>query len=280
MKTKFLLLMLPLCLCGCGSQKEDPVDPPVVGNKNKVIILAGQSNMEGHDSQFNTLPKDTRDKYKGSYDNVKIIYDNMYFGNKVDEFVSVDFGQGVSINHFGPEVGLAYKLGKETPQYNYYFIKSCKGGSCLATDWCENAAVYDQFFTDVDVALDLLINSGISFEISGFMWMQGESDASNMNYAEAYSENELTLINKIKEEYSSYIPSNFSFIDAGISTDDAWLLADDINSAKKETVNSNANYRYVSEGETLAKINSAHYTAGSYLALGEVFGDKYLEVHK
>lgn len=280
MKTKFLLLMLPLCLCGCGSKKEDSVDPPVVGNKNKVIILAGQSNMEGHDSQFNTLPKDTRDKYKGSHDNVKIIYDNMVFGNKVDKFVSVNFGQGVSINHFGPEVGLAYKLGRETPQYNYYFIKSCKGGSCLATDWCENAAVYDQFFTDVDAALELLISSGISFEISGFMWMQGESDASNMAYAESYSENELTLIEKIKTEYSNYIPSNFSFIDAGISTDDVWLLADDINSAKKETVNSNANYRYVSESETLAKINNAHYTAGSYLTLGEVFGDKYLEVHK
>ena len=150
----------------------------------------------------------------------------------------------------------------------------------MATDWAENAAVYDQFFTDVDVALELLISSGISFEISGFMWMQGESDASNMKYAEAYSKNELTLINKIKETYSNYIPSSFSFIDAGISTDDAWLLADDINAAKKETVNTNANYRYVSESETLMKINSSHYTADSYLTLGEAFASKYLEVHK
>ena len=280
---KILLLIVPFCLCGCDFFRKNP-DPPkkeeVVGNINKVIILAGQSNMEGHDSQFITLPKETRDKYKGSHDNVKIIYDNMFYGNKVEEFVPVDFGQGVSINHFGPEVGLAYKLGKETPQYNYYFIKSCKGGSCLATDWCESAAVYDQFFTDVDAALDLLTSSGISFEISAFMWMQGESDASNIKYLEAYSENELTLISKIKEEYANYVAPDFSFIDAGISTDGAWLLADEINSAKKETVSANANYKYISESETLSKINSAHYTASSYLTLGEAFATKYLEVHK
>ena len=91
------------------------------------------------------------------------------------------------------------------PQYNYYFIKSCKGGSCLATDWKEDAAVYDQFFSDIDAAIDLLTNAAIDFEISGFMWMQGESDASNINHAKNYSQNDIMKILYEADGYSNEI---------------------------------------------------------------------------
>ena len=75
MKQKLLLIVASLFLCGCTPKEKEPDLPSVVGLKNKVIILAGQSNMEGHDAQFSGLSEETRDKYKSGHDNVKIIYD-------------------------------------------------------------------------------------------------------------------------------------------------------------------------------------------------------------
>ena len=145
----FLLLASLFTFCGCNK-----------GKLVKIILLAGQSNMEGHDSPWNELPEETINEYRNGHSNVKINYDCTYeitqggvANTSNGEFVDVDFGQGRNQTLFGPEVGVASYLGKHDPNQTYYLIKSCEGSSDLKGDWSKTGHCYLNFVKDVDYAV-------------------------------------------------------------------------------------------------------------------------------
>lgn len=255
----------------------------------KIILLAGQSNMEGHDSHWSELPQEIIDEYRQGHNNVKINYDCTYEKNyeggvantSNGEFVDVDFGQGRNKDLLGPEVGVAAYLGKRDPNQQYYLIKSCEGSSSLADQWSEEGSCYKTFVNDVNASIEKLKSQNVSFKITGFMWMQGEHDADPIEKASAYKGRTIGLINRINAAFKPYLPSyGISLIDAGITTDGMWHFADIINTAKKEVVASSNKYRYVADSETLMKEgpNYYHYTPRSYLRLGERFAEEYLDI--
>lgn len=276
----YRLLPLVIALSTLGSCNKSPTI--------KVILLAGQSNMEGHDSPWSELSQETINKYRKNHDNVKINYDctyeKTYEGGVANtsngEFVDVDFGQGRNENLFGPEVGIASYLGAHDPNQQYYLIKSCEGSSSLAVQWAIDGTCYKTFVDDVSASIKKLEEKKANFQITGFMWMQGEHDADTTEHANAYKARMLGLINRINLAFKPYLPSyGISLIDAGITTDGMWTFADTVNNAKKEIVASNAKYRYVSDSETLPKhAPGYHYSPESYLKLGERFAEEYLSV--
>lgn len=255
-----------------------------------VILLAGQSNMEGHDSRWDELPEETIKAYRKGHDNVKIdyncTYEKTYEGGMTNtsdgKFVDVDFGQGRNKNLFGPEVGAAAYLGKHSPNQKYYFIKSCEGSSSLAVQWAEDGTCYKTFVNDVNLAIKKMKKQFVSFKIVALMWMQGEhdADAGHEDRANKYKDRMRGLIDRINLAFEPYVPNyGISLIDAGITTDGMWPYHEKVNKAKKEIVSSNKKYRYVADSETLPKHDPGyHYSPESYLKLGERFAEEYLDI--
>lgn len=275
----YKLLSLALALTAFSGCNKSPII--------KVILLAGQSNMEGHDSRWDLLPQETIDKYRNGHDNVKINYDCTFeatFESGVantsnGEFVDVDFGQGRNKDLFGPEVGVASYLGEHNPNQQYYLIKSCEGSSALGAEWAEDGRCYKTFLNDVNASLKMFKDKHLNVKVVALMWMQGEDDSWREDYAYHYKENTIDLIDRINSAFEPYLPNyGISMIDAGIATDTCWSTWEIINGAKKEVVASNDKYRYVEDSETLPRINDYHYSPESYLKLGERFAEEYLSI--
>lgn len=286
------LLITPLVSC----RKNTATTPEI-----KVILMAGQSNMEGHDASWNLDYTNTKGEtfykledhtvrdYRAGHDNVKIDYDCTY-ARRIDpsqepnsshgEFVNVDFGYGRDTDHFGPEVGFAKYLGEHDHNQTYYIIKSAEGSSGLYNDWSETGHCYQTFVEDVKIGIENIKKLHKSFKICGFVWMQGEEDAQKEEQAPNYKNNMINLLDRISTNFSQYyIDDGLTIVDGGISTKGSSEDYAIVNQAKKELASAYTRYQYVSLSERLSMVNEWHYTNTGYLALGEAFGSAYLDIN-
>jgi hypothetical protein len=103
---------------------------------------------------------------------------------------------------FGPEITLARELSAHIP--NLAVFKSAYGGSNLASDWKKGAGtgnqLYDHMLGQYNHATALLDSGSIQYEVAGFFWIQGESDAASVDYATAYEINLKNLIQNIRAD--------------------------------------------------------------------------------
>ena len=126
---------------------------PPTTKKVKVVLLGGQSNMEGWDGVYSDLDEQTIEKYLSGHDNVKINYHSHGDGSQNGNGVSFDdviFGLGANNTLIGPEVGVAYQLGLNDPDSDYILIKSARGGTALDLDWSAEGNSYRTFIEDVN----------------------------------------------------------------------------------------------------------------------------------
>ncbi|MCQ2793957.1 MAG: sialate O-acetylesterase [Bacilli bacterium] len=257
----------------------------------KVIIMAGQSNMEGHDALFDPslpqgLTEDAYNTYRTDNSNVKINYDCTYEqregigdGNSSNgEFVKVDFGQGRDKNHFGPEVGFAHYLGEHDRGQNYYLIKVAEGSSDLYEQWQKDGRCYTNLVKDVDASIKKLESAHFSFQITGFIWMQGEADAQREDRASAYENKMNTLLDNLTTKYGKYcVSSGLIVADGGIyDKHEEGYRAAAINEAKQAIAEKRKHYHYVADSVTIPLSGPWHYTNTGYLKLGEAFAKAYL----
>jgi hypothetical protein len=103
---------------------------------------------------------------------------------------------------FGPEISFGYTMSEQLNQ-TVALVKYAKGGTSLAEDWNPEIAnsLYHSMKERVEGAIADLNSGGYLVEISGFIWMQGESDASNENWAEDYESNLTNLIGQIRRDF-------------------------------------------------------------------------------
>ena len=139
MKKLLGMVLLMAMLSGCGhvgsssevssSSKED------IPGRVQVVILLGQSNMEGH-SYVQYLPKTMGEEkareYASGYSNVSIAYACSIANNTSGgQFVPVKTGQGKDISRFGPEVGIAETLSQANLDEDVFLIKFAQGATSL-----------------------------------------------------------------------------------------------------------------------------------------------------
>ena len=200
-------------------------------NTAKVILLGGQSNATG--ASYGSFLKEKisseqYEEYVNGYSNVKILYSSGTLSsgvpsvrNKTSEFVDTKLGQGISGSAFGPELGLAAYLSKTYPDETFYIIKYAIGGSGLYAHWNpedeEKNSCLVEFKETVDRGLELLDEMGLDPRIVGFVWMQGESDASTLYRAHEYYRLQKALVEDIRNEYGFYEGlGGIAFIDAAV----------------------------------------------------------------
>jgi hypothetical protein len=152
------------------------------GEMEDSIFVGGQSNAVARNNQADndylgiTFPI-AKSKY---WNNVSFAYENTIFGiNQASD----------PAGNWGVEFRNAYNLSQINRQN--YLLKYAIGGASMATTW--NLGSY--------TIAKLMARTGRAFK--NFIWIQGESDATNLAWANAYQTNLVEFIRRVRM-YSTY----------------------------------------------------------------------------
>ncbi len=259
----------------------------------KVVVLLGQSNMEGH-SHISYLNRHFSNEQTNQYNNgfpLKIAFmSNRGLNNSNNKFVSVKTGQGIDPTRFGPEVGIAELLTKNGLNDEVFIIKYAVGATNLEVAWrspsSENTGeCYIESTKFIDRMLLNLENDGYLPKIHAFCYMQGESDACDGGHNEYYIYL-LNLIKDLRKHYDRYASKDgIYFIDAGISDCSSWIHYQTINNAKKAISLIDDKYLFIDtlkyklsyqkEPDFVADIH--HYDSNASIILGHLFAEQIMK---
>lgn len=160
----------------------------------KVFIMAGQSNMAGCDDVRNVDPM-----WSSALDQVQ-----MYWGNDLNPgFTALQTGtSGASCSsdapafYYGPELSFGSDMSMLYPDEQIIIIKFAVGGTDMFSQWTtpwrlypDGGPLWNELQVQVSSALNELTAMGYEYDIKGFLWMQGESDADKRYRARYYERN-------------------------------------------------------------------------------------------
>lgn len=238
---KNLAILALLAVAGSALLASIPALEAHAEEKNvDVYILAGQSNAVGN-SKLDQQVIGQQDsaytyrKYLAEEDarNTSGYEEVLYYGAievRADadfpniSLTNVHLGQGLTVNHVGPELGMANFLSQNyTKDAPAAIIKSAVGGTYLGdwegkanntknfggwaspsllAEWKEDGRtvhqyagrLYERLITSVTKGLEALQAQGYAPHVKGYLWMQGESDTERRDWAEEYAHNLELLI--------------------------------------------------------------------------------------
>ena len=235
----------------------------------RVFLIAGQSNAEG-----TGIVSELTGTLSEPQDDVR------YWN---DGWVSLKPGFGHNFNYgdvdpkqFGPEVSFGRAMADALPDDDIYLIKHGVNGANLAVQYAApDSQGYIDFRNKVNAALTNLDDANIDYEISGMLWMQGESDASNATRAAAYEANLTNLIATVREDFDSpEMPFVLGRIRPHYDTRPSGGNA--IVRAAQEAVADNDDDVYWFDTDSLQLAYAGHYGMQGQVDLGELFAEKIL----
>lgn len=299
------MLMSSLFCAGCGStisssatvSGSSSVSSEEISGKVQVIVLLGQSNMEGHthtEYLSKTCGEEKAKEYISGYEDVNIAYECLSGNRSNGAFVPVKTGQGKDVSKFGPEVGMAEYFHEKNYRTPIFLVKYALGATALTNQWQppstgNTGSLYLGAVNYIRSCMQSLEDQNFYPEIKAICWMQGEDDSSGSLY-NSYFDYEQSLVSDLRQDllyYSS--PSGLGFIDAGISDCPAWTHHVEINAQKKalsELSDLNEYFSTIEEGlryngEPAGAPDIYHYDSSSMIRLGRLFAEhaeKFLEI--
>lgn len=245
-----------------------------------VFLLSGQSNMAGYDASVNDLTADERK----TVDNVKIYMDGDGDWGKKKNWQTLGPGFGASSRNLGPELSMGRTLSDSMPGTKIAFIKYSIGGTYLGKPegWLPPSSnngnggnLYKNLMNTIDQALKTFSNafdtSKYTPRWAGFVWFQGEFDAFQQNYANAYEKNLTNLIKDIRSKTGvDDLPVIIPMIDVQRQwTHNAIVRAADIAVKQK-----------LKNADTLDTkgfpTDGTHYRAAGYIKIGQLIAQRWL----
>lgn len=241
---RFLLLLVTLVMTASYTGQPYAADRPV-----KVFIVAGQSNAVGYNhirelhGDYEYLKQKSDEPspvlfWPGS--NAKPGFANVW--TKLQPGVSeISVNDPYKDGCFGPEIGFAIGLQKALPDETIAIIKYAEGGTGIARsidyqdyipalkDFDDHGRnwhppfpdkpaglLYKNLMDNIQGALAALEKDGLSFEIAGFLWMQGEHEAG--------------ISNKMAGDYGSLLTSFRESVRNDLHIKDLPFIVGEINS--------------------------------------------------
>ena len=302
MKKLLSLLAIPILLTGCGSNNskaDDIVDDKDVEEVEpasvKVVVLAGQSNMEGNTYAsflINHFSGDKVNEYINGYSSSKIVWNNAWGNYKhINPYVNIKIGQGVDEMHFGPELGIAEAIDQENKEETIYFIKFGWGGSNMNHQWRspssgETGPIWPAFIEFVKDSLAILELQNLNPKICALCWMQGESDQDSEAIANNYYSRLCDFVKDFRETFDKYAAGpGIGFVDALINKSYVLPFSDIINDAKRRFAETSVinvlvdslafNISY--DKEPAGSVDIWHCDSDGMIELGHAYAELLLE---
>jgi hypothetical protein len=245
-----------------------------------VFLLSGQSNMAGYFGSVNDLSADQRKEVN----NVKIYMDGDGDGGKKNKWLTLGPGFGASSSWLGPELGMGRTLSDSMPDTKIAFIKHSVGGTYLAKaeHWLppssnngNGGTLYKNMMSTIDRAIKSFSSAFDTSQYTprwaGFVWFQGEFDAYDIGYSNAYEKNLTNLIKDIRSEVGvDDLPVILPMIDVQNQwTHNGIVRAADIAvSQKLENVDTVDTKGFPTDG--------THYRAAGYIKIGQLCAQRWL----
>lgn len=228
-----------------------------------VYLLAGQSNMLGHETGLPPAPYHEAQKVK-------------YWSGADKGWIDLQPGLGETDNDIGPEVGFGFAMKAKHPNDDIYLVKWAIGSTALAGPWEPGiGSEYQTFKKRVDAALESL--SSQAPKIGGMIWMQGESDALDTAKATAYATNLKNLIETVRSDFSS---PNMPFVvgritDLSIYSDFPRVAVDAIRDAQESAPEVVGHAAWIDTDDlSMSSEAPGHYDEEGQIELGQRFAEK------
>lgn len=244
----------------------------------KIVILAGQSNAVGQ-----AKTKDFLIEYKQLQTNIKI-----WDGSECDDFMKnkwmcVQTGFGTDTARTGSEISFAKAITQKFPNDSIRIIKAAWSATSIAECWLSPSVgigyrgnFYRNFFDmSVNPALQSIINHGNTYEIAGILWMQGESDALTLPFANAYGYNLTHFIQDLRKDLET---SAMPFIIAKIDDSPTWPYCAIVRQAEDSVATNIPNIGIFDTKDF--ETDGAHYYPAGIIKIGIGFANELSKFFK
>ncbi len=240
----------------------------------KLFILGGQSNMDGT-GKLEELPEDyiVHPENSVTWDNNK----KMWVPLGTDSFAERRKFK------FGPEIAFSHELAKKYPKHTIAVVKTSGGGTKLWKHWLPGQPMYVRFLQNMENALEDLKGRGISYEICGMLWMQGESDAEFLEWANAYEENLKTLYKDVRlQTAKNDLPIVMGRISIGLLRKTPWNFdyTKVVQAAQDRVAAADRNVRIINTDKLETLKDNTHFNSESNIWLGKKMGKRMLALIK
>jgi hypothetical protein len=243
-----------------------------------VFLLSGQSNMAGMQALVSDLTTDQ----KKTVDSVMIHMDAEGDAAKRGKWLTLGPGFGSTSSNLGPELYFGRILA-DSLKRKIAFIKDAVSGAPLGTAQAgylspssnngNGGTLYNNMMTHIDAALKSFDTTKYIPRWAGFLWLQGETDAMNMNQSQAYETNLSNLIKDIRAKTKvENLPVILPMIDVQTSwTNNGIVRAADV--ACKEKL------KNVDTMDTKGlPTNGIHYKAQGHVIIGTICAQRWLNM--
>ena len=240
----------------------------------KLFILGGQSNMDGT-GKSEELPAD----YSVHPENT------VTWDNKKKTWVPLgadSFAERRKFK-FGPEIAFSHKLAKKYPNHTIAVVKTSGGGTKLWKHWLPGKPMYVRFLKNMENAIEDLKEQGISYEVSGMLWMQGESDAEFLEWANAYEDNLKILYKDVRLQTGKKdLPIVMGRISIGLLRKTPWNFdfTEVVQAAQDRVAKADKNVRIINTDKLETLEDNTHFNSESNIWLGEKMGKSMLKLMK
>ncbi len=228
------------------------LQPSASWAKDRLIIMAGQSNMMGRGKTFN-LPAD----YKTTPSNISFFYQGR--PHKLAEFA-----------FFGPEVAFAHDVARAFPHDHIILVKQAATGSSIK-QWQPGGALYSSLLRQIGFALDAYPAS-----VDAILWMQGESDArSQPQEANQYAARLSNLVRQLRTDVAA--PQSLLLVGQINPEHPAFLMTNSVRQQQQHLPQQLTNTTLIST-DGLGKLpDRIHYDAEGQIQLGKRFAQAYIK---
>ncbi len=238
----------------------------------QVFLLAGQSNMEGRLADATQLPPALQQPQ------ADVLYRD---GGHLDPQPWAPLApKDWTVPAFfdpstGPEVSFGRAVADGMPDRAVALIKYAVGGTSI-TSW--DAANPLSFYGDlIDLAASAtadLQTQGMATEFASFVWVQGETDAYDVEEdALAYESRLTALIQAVRGDLGK---PNLPVVIARVHPAEPYLFADEVQAAQA-AVNGNVPYTALVDTDDLTLFDDFHYDANGQNILGRRLGEAYVQ---
>ncbi len=228
----------------------------------KLFLLGGQSNMDGCGrgeelpAMFRSHPKNvvTWDNQKKLW--VELTKDSMATARR---------------QQFGPEMAFAHRLAKTYPNHTIAISKTSAGGTKLHTQWVPGKGMYQRFIRNFRNAIAHLKEAGLEYEVSGMLWMQGESDSETVEMAGAYEENLKLLIADVRKQTgNARLPFVMGRISSSLLKKTPWNFdqAETVQEAQEAVAGQDGNVHIINTDKLSTRKDNTHFDTKAQLTLG------------
>jgi hypothetical protein len=184
---------------------------------------------------------------------------------------------------FGPEIAFSHLMAKKFPDYTIAIVKVSAGGTKLWKHWLPEQPMYSRVLKNMEKAMQQLSDSDVVCEIEGMLWMQGESDAETIEWANAYENNLKILFTDVrKQTKKENLPIVMGRISIGLLRETPWCFdyTERVQEAQEKVAAADKNVFIINTNKLKTLKDNTHFNSEAQIWLGNKMGKLMLKAIK